>query len=110
MEIPMNLIKPGDADAKRGELLDWRCDLELAWWRKIPMRAIRHLVAYLEHDERKDYEGYLDADGKVIEATAKEAKSHIHNHVRRVADWLDSLSADSNRNCNTTEKANVTRV
>jgi hypothetical protein len=72
--------------------------LEAKWWRETPMTAIRMLVMYLEHDERKHYEDYLDDDGKIIEASAKEAKRHIYNHVRRVANWLDSLSADSNRN------------
>jgi hypothetical protein len=52
---------------------------------KIPRKAIRALVNYLEHDERKD----LDDDGKVIADTKEEAKSHIYNHVRRISNWLE---------------------
>jgi hypothetical protein len=61
---------------------------------EIPLKAIRELVSYLEHDERKDYENYLDDDGKVIAATKEEAESHIYNHVQNVSDWLENLGTD----------------
>jgi hypothetical protein len=58
---------------------------------KVPLNAIRELVNYLEHDERKDYQNYLDDDGKVIVDTEEEADSHIYNSVQRVSNWLEKL-------------------
>jgi hypothetical protein len=55
----------------------------------IPLNAIRGLVDYLEYDERRDYEGYCDDDGKVVDAEG--AKNHIYRHVRRVSNWLEKL-------------------
>jgi hypothetical protein len=57
---------------------------------KVPLKSIRKLVNYLEHDEQKDYENHFGINGEVI-STNKEAESHIYNHVRSVADWLESV-------------------
>ena len=43
-----------------------------------------HLIAYLEHDERKDYEGYLTPTAKSSRQPQKK-ESHIYNHVRQLA-------------------------
>jgi hypothetical protein len=58
---------------------------------KVPLKSIRELVNYLEHDEWKDYENYLDDDGKVIAATKEEADSHVYNHVQNVSNWLENF-------------------
>ena len=47
---------------------------------KVPLQAIL-LVAYLEADERKHFEG--------VQRDGANTQAHIYNSVKAVSDWLD---------------------
>jgi hypothetical protein len=49
---------------------------------KIPLQAILKLVAYLECDEGKHWEG--------MHRAGENTSNHIFNSVKAVSDWLDT--------------------